>query len=731
MCRLERIMLMNQIKLCFMFILSLSLYLAIETKSTVTLDKVFDLTTTSIQTEANLTSENDFDDTSFPFTPEPKLTFDEFFDYTTFPLLSFSPNGLHLLYQIRRPSWESRSYENSLWLYEIKTETKKLIAKDFSPYSTPQWSPSGNWIALGLKSNSAINITNDLHYHNQSLLEKPDLSEEHIYLYSIELNVFLPIRTEKIIPYALAWSHNDSSIYFAGNRLLPTKEEDDYYLEWRDVIQSRQRKKSSVSTIYCIDIALKNRTLSSEINIVKNLSFSISELVFVSSEEKIGLLFTSIDYNSEIYSLDLRNVSSLTRLTKNTITEKQLRLSTDRTNVLFTNGNSDGFIDGLYALNLTNGQIERFQENLMGPIIGYTPRSEGGVYILKHLQTEVDIYTQQSPTENMIWQPGWIGSYESIASSSNPNCSIAFVHSSSEWPMEVYCTGNINHLQSAKAITSENELFTKRNLPKTKVYNWKNKDDNQWIEGILHYPPEKFNFSNLPLLVLLHGGPHVASLNKLDANWHTWAPLAASEGWLVLEPNYRGSTGYGDAFSNQLRRKPLSLAGRDILSAVDSLIEDGIADPYRLAVGGYSFGGSLTNWLITQTKRFNAALSGAGTVEHASGWGITDAPEFYNYWFDGPPWERPHIYQNEAPIYQLDRVRTPTHIFTGTLDRRVPATQSYILERGLYSRGIPVKLLIFPNEGHSLNNDPWHGKIKVREELKWLQKYGEGKNYNA
>jgi dipeptidyl aminopeptidase/acylaminoacyl peptidase len=87
-----------------------------------------------------------------------------------------------------------------------------------------------------------------------------------------------------------------------------------------------------------------------------------------------------------------------------------------------------------------------------------------------------------------------------------------------------------------------------------------------------------------------------------------------------------------------------------------------------------------------------------------------------------------HIYHNEAPFYQLDRVRTPTHICTGEHDVRVPASQSYILERSLYNRGIPVKLIIFPKQGHSWNDNPWHGKIQVREELKWLKKYGEGQN---
>ncbi|CAF1349191.1 unnamed protein product, partial [Rotaria sordida] len=144
----------------------------------------------------------------------------------------------------------------------------------------------------------------------------------------------------------------------------------------------------------------------------------------------------------------------------------------------------------------------------------------------------------------------------------------------------------------------------------------------------------------------------------------------------------------------------------------------------RLTVGGYSYGGYLTNWLITQTTRFNAALSGAGAVEHASEWGTIDFPVFEYYLLGGAPWEVPKIYQDQAAIYHLDKVRTPTHIITGGNDVRVSTAQSYMLERALHYLEIPVQLLVFPNEDHSISHNPWHGKIKVREELKWLQKYG-------
>src|SRR5258708_720741 len=117
--------------------------------------------------------------------------------------------------------------------------------------------------------------------------------------------------------------------------------------------------------------------------------------------------------------------------------------------------------------------------------------------------------------------------------------------------------------------------------------------------------------------------------------------LAATAGWLVFEPNYRGSTGYGDKFALQIVPEIVSRPGKDILTGVDALVRDGIADPNQLAVGGYSYGGYMTNWLITQTTRFKAAVTGAGAVEHVANWGNDDTTFDDAYFLGGLPGKPP------------------------------------------------------------------------------------------
>ncbi|CAF1333029.1 unnamed protein product [Adineta ricciae] len=544
-----------------------------------------------------------------------------------------------------------------------------------------------------------------------------------MYQYSVKSNELLPIDIgHDKIPLVFTWSNDDSALYFVT--MATNKEKNVDEDDWKDVIQVRTDDKINTE-IYEI-----NFNESNSLSLIRKFSFFINEILYVPLLDK--LVFTSASKilnlveDFEMYSLDLKNPSLLTKLTDNQATEEDLQLSNDGKQILFRtlslNSPKSRMNDTqgrLYSVDLLNGELQQIGTDFSGNIVGYACQSDGNILILGQLGTQVQIYSKQSLIDH---HQGWNGTYESLVISKEKNL-IAFVHSSFDKPMEVYIVNRIDELSIAESITNCNELFTGSNFSQGTVYTWKNRDDNQTIEGILHYPFGKLQSTNLPLLVLCHGGPYDASVNQMNNNGANWAPLAAANGWLVLEPNYRGSTGYGDEFFNQIRHRPLSLPGKDILFGIDSLIQDGIVDSRRLAIAGYSYGGCLTNWLITQTDRFSAALSGSGIIDYSSMWGTSDMPVLIENLFGGFPWNVPELYQKESPIYNFDKVHTPTHIITGEIDVRVPASQSYILERALYYRGVPVELLIFPNEDHALSRNPKHQKLKVQRELQWLHKY--------
>ena len=648
---------------------------------------------------------------------KPNFTFDEFFNSTYFPSVSLSPDGRYILVHNRRPAWNTSKFENSLWLYGTGPgeQEKTLITNQFSELLKPKWSPSGKWFLYSLADEKNGNKTYQVQLHNvvSDDVLTVDIGEER--------------------PSVIVWSNQDSTLYFATVPSKPAVEDD----EWKDVIRYRQSRSNDQTNLYRLNIRQNQRQVSVEITDIQSVPFLVSELLYSSARKQ--LLFTSgsalVERVSvfELYSIDVRQApSTVKKWTDNDGIEQNIQLSDDGQKVFFQtyplslNLNTSSFTQPrLFSVDLADGRIERWAKDFEGSITSYSPRSEGGVFILGQSGINVRIYIQESPSKSTRKQSGWNGSYQSLSASRlNRHSSLAFSHSSFDRPEEIYFVRRLDQLPMPQQVTNVNDLFNQRCLPQATTYHWRNKDDHRTIEGILHYPPGKFGQKKLPLLVLIHGGPSDASLNRFHANWYELAPMAATEGWLVFEPNYRGSIGYGDAFTNEVRFEVVSRPGQDILDGVDRLIADGLADPNQLTIGGFSYGGYLTNWLITQTTRFNAAVSGAGAADQLSSWGLMDIPAYIVDLLGGFPWDVPQRYLNESAIFQLDKAFTPTHLVTGANDVRVPASQSYILERGLQYLGIPSQLLVFPNAGHSLRDNPWHGKIKVREELKWLEKYG-------
>ena len=377
----------------------------------------------------------------------------------------------------------------------------------------------------------------------------------------------------------------------------------------------------------------------------------------------------------------------------------------------------------LYELDKTSGKLTRLGTDFPGSFDGFALMDDGRLLAPGQKGTQQQLYVVEG--DHAVEAPGLSGTYASVSASPHSH-RLLLIHSTLTQSKQVYVAEDATHLQAAKAISNVNQVFNERAQPEWKPYQW-TADDGTKVEGVLIYPPHRMGEKKLRMLTLIHGGPADADGDRFGADWYDWANLAAARGWLVFRPNYRGSSGYGDKFMLEIAPHLVSRPGKDILEGVDALVKDGIADPDHLTIGGYSYGGYMTNWLITQTTEFKAAVTGAGAVEHAANWGNDDTG-YDDVWYLGGvlPWQNPSIYQSEAALFQMDKVKTPTHIVGGDADVRVSYLEDVLLERALQQLKVPHSLLVFPGEGHSLDKDPWHGYIKVREELDWLDKYGGG-----
>lgn len=259
-------------------------------------------------------------------------------------------------------------------------------------------------------------------------------------------------------------------------------------------------------------------------------------------------------------------------------------------------------------------------------------------------------------------------------------------------------------------------------LGRTELIHWNSTEGNS-IEGLLTYPVDYQAGTRYPLLVVVHGGPMGVFTNLYDGIAGVY-PIAAfaSRGYAVLRPNPRGSSGYGKKFRFVNYGDWGGGDFRDVMSGVDHVIATGVADADRLGIMGWSYGGFMTSWAITQTKRFKAASVGAGVTNLISFTGTTDIPSFIPDYFGGEYWDKPDGYPEHSPMLKIKGVTTPTLIQHGERDERVPQSQGVELYNALKRQSCPTKMVIYPRTPHAVE-EPRLMLDCMNRNLEWFDQY--------
>jgi len=277
----------------------------------------------------------------------------------------------------------------------------------------------------------------------------------------------------------------------------------------------------------------------------------------------------------------------------------------------------------------------------------------------------------------------------------------------------------------AVQFTDLNAQYKEKTIAKTEVLHWKGANDDD-VEGILYYPLNYEAGKKYPLITATHGGPAGADHDAWDENWAYSQNLLNQRGAFILKTNYHGSNSYGLKWVESICcGKYYDLEIPDIEKGVDNLIAKGLVDPERIGALGWSNGSILSiQLMVVDPDRYKAAAVGAGDVEWISDWANVDFGEsFDDYYFGKSPIQDPELYIRKSPIFKMDRVKTPTLIFFGTVDRNVPTEEGWTHYRTLYSLGkVPVRFLLFPGEPHGPRKLS-HQLRKVTEEMAWFDKY--------
>jgi dipeptidyl aminopeptidase/acylaminoacyl peptidase len=274
-------------------------------------------------------------------------------------------------------------------------------------------------------------------------------------------------------------------------------------------------------------------------------------------------------------------------------------------------------------------------------------------------------------------------------------------------------------------ISRANADLSKPPLGKTEVVRWKSTDGME-IEGLLSYPVNYESGKKVPLLLVIHGGPTGVFLQSFVGGPGVY-PIAAftSRGYAVLRANPRGSSGYGKKFRYANYKDWGGGDFKDLMAGVDFVIQQGIADPNRLGVMGWSYGGFMTSWVITQTKRFKAASIGAPVTNLMSFTGTSDIPGFIPDYMGAQPWDNLEVYRTHSPMFNIRGVSTPALIQQGEADIRVPISQGYELYNALKAQGVPTRMLVLPRQPHG-PNEPKMLLKAMQTNLNWFNEHLSG-----
>jgi dipeptidyl aminopeptidase/acylaminoacyl peptidase len=641
---------------------------------------------------------------------------EEYLGVTSFAGVTVSPDGRHVAFVASEDDFEENKRRSAIWRVDLDDAGRKVdqvrLAASEGSYSQLRWSPDGRYLlyvhseeeakshifALDMRGGEARRLTDPEHYSEG--VGSFDL------LGAAELVLTAPVpKTED-----------------------EEKEIEEFY---GDVM----RFVDEPTTTWVARLGIVAEDATGER--IATVQLPIQDIWASSDGSQVALSTTARstpqrffnDFGaSEVYLLSSDGTDEPTRLTRNLVLEGNLEWR-EGDNGFYAAGIGDPndsrgrYTQGrLFTIGM-DGSIENLAPGFIGAFSApYVVLPDGSLLASAAVSTRTNIHRVDPDNGDVERLTDFAGAVSNLSASADGNV-IAFALISDRSAPEVYVAVGLDDLESAEPITEFNVGFNSHPMPEIEAIAWPNGEGDE-IEGILFWPPGRKGEPGLPLVVDIHGGPWSLRTENIGPISFAYYPaLLASRGYLVLEANYRGGTGRGDEFLHAIEGYSCTRPATDILTGVDFLVEQGWADPDRMAVMGYSYGGVMTNCIIGLTDRFRAAASGAGIWNDISYFGTAD-----NFIQNDvrnnatAPWENLENYWKESAISRAGNISTPTLVTIGGADRRVPTTQGYELYRALVRLGVPAELLVFPEEPHGFRQ-PKHKLTKVKAELRWIDRY--------
>ncbi len=610
--------------------------------------------------------------------------------------LAISPDEKAILFTVTECNLKENEYNTDIWILNLKDGKYFKLTQSQKHDRRPRWSPDGKFIAFISNRDGK----NQIHLMRTDLGEPWKLTDSPTGVDSFE---WTP--DSKFIVYIMRDPRTDEE----EKRI---KEKDDAYSLFKNLKNSHLWKIS-------ID-GKENKKLTDG-------NFHVSSFT-ISKDGKDIIYFSPpssrVDdsISGELYQISMEG-GSPKRLTNNRTAERAFKFSPDGTRMAFLSscdlrmkypGSSK-----LFVINLNDLKVTPVIPSFKGEISFYEWISEHTIVFKGEVGVSSNLF-KLDLTKNSLSQFSSVQGVIMEVSVPKFKKEIYFTFSEPTSPVSIYAT-SLGEFKPVKLVDL-NPQVKDYHLGEFKAFRWKSKD-RKIVEGILGLPSTFKKEKRYPLIVQLHGGPASAYMLSFPARISTYSHVFTGKGWVVFQPNYRGSTGYGEDFMKEIAGKFFDKSIDDIVTGIEALIKEGIVDREKIGVMGWSAGGHMTNWLITHyPDMFKAACSGAGTANWISMYAQTDIQYTREFYFLDKPWNKIDLYLKYSPILYVKNVKTPTLILCGEEDERVPLPQSKELHMGLLKNGVETELIIFPREPHGLR-EPKHQLYKMKKELEWLEKW--------
>jgi dipeptidyl aminopeptidase/acylaminoacyl peptidase len=600
--------------------------------------------------------------------------------------LRLSPDGNRLAMVVSEPV-KGTSQRRNIWVYDIAASNLRPFTAGAKADTRPRWSPDGRTLAF----------LSDREGTTQIFLIPADGGEAR------------PLTESKTGINSFEWSPDGKRIALLTT--APKSEDEEKKEKDKDDVRL-VAKPEDRTLLQVMDIESKALT-----TLVKG-AWRVSEFLWTPDGKELIVVATDNPqqelFSDNIYRLGSAEGDEMTVLAGPAGPFGNLRVSPDGKTLAYVGSRGDGpqahdlFVQPLSggpARNLTVGSLDR-------PVEALSWEDSSSLLILAAEGFGDAFYDLaiDGKAKKPTWTTGLL-----VRSYARGKKGLVFVGETAAEAPELYIASAAG---KPTRVSHFNKDWDDIRLVDPEIVRYPSFDKKE-IEAALLRPGSAPPGTRHPSVILVHGGPTGAWTNRFEA----WGQLLAARGFAVLYPNVRGSTGYGYDFMVLNRRDWGGGDFKDVLAGADWLVKEGIADPDRIGIGGWSYGGYMAAWAVTQTTLFKASVSGAPMTDLAMEYGTEEAGiNAYDTWFMGNPYENLPLFTERSPVTYVKKVKTPTLILCGENDATDPVEQCYQFHRGLRRYGVETEFVVYPREGHGIREEK-HRLDMLNRIVDWFEKH--------